>query len=55
MEDSHQMDEDDEYFTHPGLEYEPTNFIKCHSRVKGDRNDRTTKVNVNLYGVCLGN
>ncbi|KAJ1519537.1 hypothetical protein ONE63_004817 [Megalurothrips usitatus] len=33
-----------DYFTDPKYEYEPTMFLKCHSKIRGDKNDRITKV-----------
>lgn len=41
-----EMDEhsEEEYYTNPKYEYEPATFLKCHSKIKGDKNDRITKV-----------
>ncbi|XP_034255624.1 leucine-rich repeat and WD repeat-containing protein 1-like [Thrips palmi] len=38
------MEETEEYYSDPRFEYEPATFLKCHSKIRGDKNDRNTKV-----------
>ncbi|XP_026273112.1 leucine-rich repeat and WD repeat-containing protein 1-like isoform X1 [Frankliniella occidentalis] len=36
--------ETDSFYSDPRYEYEPVSFLKCHSKIKGDKNDRHSKV-----------